>query len=289
MDDNEFLLYDRIEKIKSVVNKYGIDNWYISFSGGKDSSVLSALVDMAIPNNIPRVYSNTGIELNMVSDFVKSLQTNDSRYIIINPKIPIKTMLENEGYPFKSKEHSKILELYQKYGIENHTVQRYLNIREGYGKRYSCPKSLEYQFKENFKLKISDRCCVNLKENPLDEWAKENNKPCRMLGIMPSEGGRRATTKCLAFKQGGIVSFHPLSVVDKEWEDWFIETYNIPICKIYYPPYNFERTGCKGCPFNIYIKDELETLKKYFPIERKQCEELWRPIYNEYRKHKYRL
>ena len=56
MTDNEFLLFDRITKIKSVVNQYGEDNFYISFSGGKDSTVLSALVDMALPdNNIPRV------------------------------------------------------------------------------------------------------------------------------------------------------------------------------------------------------------------------------------------
>lgn len=71
MTDNEFLLFDRLEKIKSVINKYGEDNFYLSFSGGKDSMVLSALLDMAMPNNkIPRVYADTGIELNMVRDFV---------------------------------------------------------------------------------------------------------------------------------------------------------------------------------------------------------------------------
>lgn len=72
MTDNEFLLEDRLQKIRSVINKYGEENFYISFSGGKDSTVLSALIDMACPENkIPRVYANTGIELNMIRDFVE--------------------------------------------------------------------------------------------------------------------------------------------------------------------------------------------------------------------------
>ena len=71
MTDNEFLLFDRLEKIKSIINQYGEDNFYISFSGGKDSCVVSALVDKALPDNkIPRVYANTGIEYNMIRDFV---------------------------------------------------------------------------------------------------------------------------------------------------------------------------------------------------------------------------
>lgn len=47
MTDNEFLLEDRLQKIRQIINKYGEENFYISFSGGKDSTVLSALVDMA--------------------------------------------------------------------------------------------------------------------------------------------------------------------------------------------------------------------------------------------------
>ena len=47
-------------------------NAYISFSGGKDSTVLSHLVDEALPGNaIPRVYLNTGIEYKAVVTFVE--------------------------------------------------------------------------------------------------------------------------------------------------------------------------------------------------------------------------
>jgi 3'-phosphoadenosine 5'-phosphosulfate sulfotransferase (PAPS reductase)/FAD synthetase len=69
---NEFLLMDRLQKIRQVIQKYGEENFYLSFSGGKDSTVLSALIDMALPGNkIPRVYANTGIEYNIVLDFVE--------------------------------------------------------------------------------------------------------------------------------------------------------------------------------------------------------------------------
>jgi len=61
MIDNEILLLDRVGVIKDTINKYGEDKFYLSFSGGKDSTALSYLVDLALPNNkIPRVYVNTG-------------------------------------------------------------------------------------------------------------------------------------------------------------------------------------------------------------------------------------
>lgn len=293
MIDNEFLLQDRLQKIRQIVNKYGEGNFYISFSGGKDSTVLSALVDMALPENkIPRVYANTGIELNMIRDFVFDMAKADDRVVIIKPSVPVKTMLEREGYPFKSKEHSKIVDIYNRHGMDCITVPRYLGERDVYGTRYSCPTILRYQFTDEFKehLKISDKCCLRMKEEPLEKWAKENNKSCRILGIMPSEGGRRSTTKCLAFRNNGkVLSFHPLAPVTKAWEEWLISEYNIKICDIYKPPYNFDRTGCKGCPFAIHLQEELDTLKKYFPNERKQCEIIWKPVYDEYRRLGYRL
>ena len=293
MTDNEFLLQDRLQKIRQIINKYGEENFYISFSGGKDSTVLSALVDMAVPaNKIPRVYANTGIELNMVRDFVFDMAKTDDRVVIIKPSVPIKTMLEKDGYPFKSKEHSKIVDIYNRHGMDCISVPKYLGERDVYGTRYSCPKILRYQFTEEFKqhLKISDKCCLRMKEEPLARWEKENNKSCRILGIMPSEGGRRSTTKCLSFKNNGkVLSFHPLATVTKEWEDWLIDKYNIKICDIYKPPYNFERTGCKGCPFALDIQHGLDILEKYFPAERKQCEIIWKPVYDEYRRLGYRL
>ena len=125
MIDNEFLLYDRLTKIQSVIRKYGEENFYISFSGGKDSTVLSALVDMALPDNkIPRVYANTGIELNMIRDFVFEKQKQDERIIVIKPSVPIKKMLERDGYPFKSKMHSTYVKKYRRLGYRLNKVEK---------------------------------------------------------------------------------------------------------------------------------------------------------------------
>ncbi len=77
--DNELVLFDRLEAIKTTINKYGEDNFYLSFSGGKDSSVVHYLLDMALPNNrIPRVFSNTGIEYQAIVDFVRERERGQS-------------------------------------------------------------------------------------------------------------------------------------------------------------------------------------------------------------------
>lgn len=104
----KFLLQDRIQKIKSIDEMYDLKNKaYISFSGGKDSTVLHYLIDIALPGNqIPRVFLNTGIEYKYIVDFVRHMSNKDSRIKIINPKQNIKEVLEKYGYPFKSKEHS---------------------------------------------------------------------------------------------------------------------------------------------------------------------------------------
>ena len=78
MTENDFILFDRIEIIKKTIEKYGEENFYISFSGGKDSTVLHHLIDEAIPGNkIPRVFMNTGIEYNDIRRFVEELTEKD--------------------------------------------------------------------------------------------------------------------------------------------------------------------------------------------------------------------
>lgn len=289
MTDNEFLLQDRLQKIQQIITQYGEENFYISFSGGKDSTVLSALVDMALPKNqIPRVYADTGIELNMIRDFVFNMAKTDDRVVVIKPTVPIKQMLEKEGYPFKSKIHSKCVNLYQSDPVKN-MWKGYTGQRPEYWHTRTCPKKLMYQFTEENKLRISDICCVKMKEEPLIKWAKDNERNITITGIMKEEGGRRTQSTCLQFRGKILKKFQPLAPITKDWEEWVISKYNIKICGIYNPPYNFVRTGCKGCPFAINLQHELDTLEKYFPNERKQCEIIWKPVYDEYRRLGYRL
>lgn len=85
------------------------------------------------------------------------------------------------------------------------------------------------------------------------------------------------------------MKFHPLLVVSNDFEDWYIKERNIQLCKLYYPPYDFTRTGCKGCPYALDLQSNLDTMERLLPNERKQCEIIWKPIYDEYRRIGYRL
>ena len=286
--DFETILFDRLEIIKTTNQKYNLENnAYLSFSGGKDSTIVHYLLDIALPNNqIPRVFIDTGIEYNDIRNFVLKLAETDKRFIILKPTKPIKQTLEKVGYPFKSKEHSCKLNLYQK-GSRSPCVMRYAKG----GKEFACPTILLYQFTNDFKLRVSHECCNELKKKPIRKWENQNHRKIVITGMRHNEGGQRANLKgcILTDKNGNLKKFHPLLVVDDKWENWFIETKKIDICKLYKPPYNFTRTGCKGCPFNISLQDDLETMERYLPNERKQCEIIWKPVYDEYRRLEYRL
>lgn len=291
--DNELILYDRIEVIKNTMQKYGIDNFAMSWSGGKDSCVMSVLFDMALPDNkIPRVYANTALDLNIMREFIAEEMKRDNRIVEIKPTTNIRDMLEEEGYPFSSKRFSETLCKYQKDGLSGDWVKHYLGIHED-GKQwkgnYKCPKSLRYCFSKDFKLKVSDKCCKYMKEDPLNQWMKENGLKYHIIGLMAEEGGRRQSVGCFAFKSGKLWAFQPLAPLTKEWEDWFIEKYGVRICDIYKPPYNYHRTGCRGCPFSKHLQEELDMLQRYFPNDRKACDKLWKPVYDEYREIGYRL
>ena len=296
--DYELTLFDRIEVIKATNQKYDLENnAYLSFSGGKDSTILHYLLDMALPNNrIPRVFIDTGIEYLMIRDFVLKLAKNDDRFVIIKPTKPIKQTLEKYGYPFKSKQHSHNLAIYQHSG-RTRCVRVYLGedkTQNGKDGMFKCPNALRYQFTEDFKIKCSELCCKKMKKEPSQKWAKANNKTITITGMRREEGGARANLGCIISDgKGGIKKFHPLIKVDDAWEQAFIERERererVEICDLYKPPYNLVRTGCKGCPFALHLQEELDTLERLLPNERKQCEFIWQPIYAEYRRLNYRL
>lgn len=294
--DNELLLFDRLNVIKDTINKYGEENFYLSFSGGKDSTILHYLIDMALPNNqIPRVYIDTGIEYQAIRDFVLNLAKNDNRFQIIKPSKPIIKTLQDYGYPFKSKEHSHHVMIYQSSGM-GLAVQKYLKIVVG-NRLICCPQKLKYQFSNDFNIKVSDKCCLKMKKEPVHKWEKDNGRTIAMTGMRNAEGGQRASIKgCILTdkKTGKVKKFHPLIKVDDTWENWFVDKIEKEkdsriLCELYYQPFNFKRTGCKGCPFSLDLQEQLDTMELLLPNEKRQCEIIWKPIYDEYRRIGYRL
>ena len=288
MTENEFLLQDRISKIRSINEQYDLENnAYVSFSGGKDSTVLHYLLDLALPGNkIPRLFLNTGIEYRFIFDYVQKIAKRDNRIIIYNVGKNIKDTLYKVGYPFKSKEHSQKVMEYRK-GYRCNSILRYFKFIDG---GYNpCPDKLLYQITDT-SLNISHLCCYEFKKKPAMKWMKDNNKSVTITGMRKDEGGARIQLNCIITdKNNKLKKFHPLSVVDESFENWFILENKIQLCRLYYPPFNFERTGCKGCPFALNLQEQLMIMDNLLPEERKQCEMIWEPVYNEYRRIGYRL
>lgn len=289
MTEYEFTLADRIAKIQSINELYDLENnAYVSFSGGKDSTVLHYLIDEALPGNrIPRVFINTGIEYKLILKFVKNLAAKDNRFVIWTVGKNIKNTLNNVGWPFKSKEHSLKLRMW-KSGSRAPSILKY--FREVEGCNMPCPKSLMYQKDSSFNINISDRCCFEFKKKPAQEYAKQSGRFITITGMLKEEQGQRSTINCIVTDdKGKIKKFHPLSVVSHEWEKWYIDNKSIQLAALYYPPYNFVRSGCMGCPYSTKLQGQLDTLEQLMPEEKKRCEWLWKPIYDEYRRIGYRL
>ena len=222
--------------------------------------------------------------------FVKELAKTDDRIIIINNNKPIKDILEKYGYPFKSKEHSMRVYQFNKC-LNSNYIKKYINGYDHNGKASSfvCPKVLLYQFNKVGSYNYSNQCCYKLKKENAHKFEKESNRKLVITGMRAEEGGNRKRLGCIITSKGKAIKFHPLIKVNDEWEEWFIKKQNIKLCKLYYEPYNFKRTGCKGCPYSLTLNEDLKTMAEYLPNERKQCEIIWKPVYDEYRRIGYRL
>ena len=72
---------------------------YISFSGGKDSTVLAYIANDMLGLNIPLVFSNTGLEYSEIQKFAKSKGAE-----FIRPEMQFTEVISTYGYPLISKE-----------------------------------------------------------------------------------------------------------------------------------------------------------------------------------------
>lgn len=156
----------------------------------------------------------------------------------------------------------------------------------------TCPDKLRYQFTTEFKekgIKLSDLCCYKLKKEPAQKYENESGKTITITGIRSDEGGMRGINGCTIFDEGKLKKFHPLKVVSNEFEEEIIKRENIKLCKLYYPPYNFYRTGCCACPYAIDLQNELKKLYIHLPNEYKKAITIWKPVYDEYVRIGYRL
>lgn len=98
------------DNIQQWINAFGRDGVYVSFSGGKDSTVLLDIAREVYPQ-MPAVFIDTGLEYPEVRNFAKSFENIE----VLKPKMSFEQVIKKYGYPFISKEVSECVQGAKRY------------------------------------------------------------------------------------------------------------------------------------------------------------------------------
>lgn len=282
---------------------------YVSFSGGKDSTVLADLaarICKATGYKLILWFSDTGLEFPEVRDHVKTYgnwlkQKYDVNIetVIDYPKdkegdrINFRKVIQTYGYPIVSKEISQVIEEARRHettGKYTYRIKRLngeLLDKNGNKSIYNCEK---WKFLLDSPFLISNKCCTIMKKNPSKKYEKETgNHP--IIGTMACESQARKTAwkvhGCNAF-DGKRPCSQPLSFWTEQDILQYIKTFNIPIASVYgevlqddngkYYTTGVNRTGCVFCMFGCHLEKEpnrFQRLKVTHPKLWKYCMKPW--------------
>ena len=267
-------LWMKVEKTKARIREW-YENYngevYVSFSGGKDSTVLLDIVRKMYPD-VEAVFSDTGLEFPEIRAFVKSKEN----VTIIKPDKTFKQVITEKGYPIISKSVSNCVRLARK-NIED--GKETLRVRQIRGlERGSKFNKGKWEFLLDAPFKISDECCNELKKKPFKKWEKENKK-YPMMATMASEGGVRKEgylkTGCNSFKNG---KSQPMGFWTEQDVLEYIVINNLEIASVYgdivkndkglWETTGEKRTGCVFCGFGCHLEKEpnrFQRLKQTHP------------------------
>lgn len=205
------------------------------------------------------------------------------------------------GFPVLSKEIAAKIELLQNPSEKNATVRHAIITGEtgeygGFQKNSRMKLSNIWLEKfagyendnegVNYQIapfKVSSKCCYYLKEKPCDDWAKENNS-VPFLGLMASEGGRRAKSLKLHgcnYWGKSTVRSAPFAIFNRQDLLQLALDLEVPIPEIYgeiakdsegnlYTT-KAQRTGCSMCGFGIH----MEKRPHRFDLLRERNEKEW--------------
>ena len=272
-------------KKKIIITKRRIIDWYrafdgnvsISFSGGRDSTVLVHIVRSIYPN-VPAVFCNTGLEYPENVSFVKSM----SNIEIIRPAVPFHIIIKKWGYPVISKRVAQYIGEVQKANAYNKATVRLRLTGKKTDGRFSSISMIpkRWQFLCNAPFKISDKCCKEMKKRPFEKYVKRTGR-YPIIGTMAAESQLREQTYlrygCNRFDLQ-MPNSNPLSFWTNKDIIEYIKLYNLSYSKVYDIP-EIESTGCMFCLFGIHLEqrdkgtNRFVLMKKYHPKHWKYCVE----------------
>lgn len=269
-------------------------NVYVSFSGGKDSTVLLHIVRNLYPD-VPGVFSDTGLEYPEIREFVKQ----QDNITIVRPEMNFKQVILEYGYPVATKEIARKVQ-YAKKGSE--WAKKFVDVSavdgEGRPSRYRVPQKWLKLMDAPFD--VSAYCCDVMKKRTVQRYEKETGrKP--ILGTMASESKIREQawlrTGCNAF-EGKKQKSQPMSFWIEQDVLQYIKRFNLPYCSVYGDivptgekvrnPITDEeidvlkttmcdRTGCMFCMFGCHLEKEPNRFQRMKETHPKQYEYMLKP------------
>ena len=229
------------QRIREYYNHFA-GKVYVSFSGGKDSTVLLDIVRQEFPE-VKAVYVDTGLEFPEIKQFIKTIDNIE----ILRPEMSFKQVIEQYGYPVISKEVAYTI-YYARKGSQ-WAIDR-LNGKHAYGNH----KKYKYLLDADFK--ISSICCDIMKKRPVKKFEKQTGLH-PIVGTMADEGGQRKS----AYLRNGCNSFkgtRPMSTPLGFWKEediWdYIHKFKLLYCPIY--DCGYDRTGCMFCMFGAHLEKQ---------------------------------
>lgn len=250
---------------------------YVSFSGGKDSTVLKYLVD-SLYNDVPSVFVNTGLEFPEVRRFAL-MQKNVVR---LDPKMKFYDVIARYGYPVVSKEQSQYISEARSTKSEKLRAIRLY----GKGEDHRGKISERWKFLLNAPFKISNKCCEIMKKSPAERYEKATERKA-ILGTLAEESRLRLSSwlrfGCNAFEKSRPTS-QPLSFWTEQDILRFISENNLQIASVYgeikkrdngeFFTTGRNRTGCMFCMYGCHQEpspNRFEQMKTTHPKQYEYC------------------
>lgn len=280
-------LEDKIQVTKARIIEWYIKNdgkIYISFSGGKDSTVLSHITEQEL-TNIQKVFIDTGLEYPEVREFALC----QNNVIRLKPEMNFRKVIETYGYPLISKEVSRFIYV-ARHCPNGKTAERFLPNNSHdlkYGMSYSMVKWSDLK---DSNIPISHMCCDVMKKKPAKKFEKETGlKP--MTAMMASESRLRKNSwlknGCNAFDSIRPIS-NPMSFWTEQDVLEYLIKFNVPYASVYgeikqdknnkYYTTGCERTGCVFCGFGCHNDknpNRFQKLKLSHPDLWEYCMKDW--------------